>query len=195
MSQTAATIEALIFAYGEPLSLNRICEIMSCSEETAREELQTISEKYQDETFGIELVTVAGKYQFRTKAAFAPFVRLLKESKGRRLSAAAIETLSVIAYRQPVTRHEIEKIRGVDPTPTLKTLLERELITLVGYKESVGQPGLYGTTEKFLHLFGLNSLAELPELRELKQIESDPGEQGTLEEVEEEDDASPEVSV
>ena len=171
-----AILEAIIFAHGEPVSLERLCDVLSCDSDLIMSELEILSDRYRSGDYGIELVVVAGKYQFRTKSAYGQYLRLLKEERPRKLSPAALETLSVIAYRQPVTRHEIEKIRGVDPNPTLKTLLDRELVTLVGHKETVGQPGLYGTTEKFLHLFGLNSIAELPALRELKQIEGDPGE-------------------
>jgi len=181
-----AALEALIFANGEPIPTDRFCEILQCQAEDIEAALDALVQKYRSPEFGIELVLVGSKYQFRTKASLAPYVRLLKDQRPRRLSPAALETLSVIAYRQPVTRHEIEKIRGVDPTPTLKTLLDKELVTLVGHKETVGQPGLYGTTERFLHLFGLSSLAELPALRELKQIESDPGESTVLEEPQEE---------
>ncbi|NMC61835.1 MAG: SMC-Scp complex subunit ScpB [SAR324 cluster bacterium] len=184
-----AALEALIFANGEPISVERFCEILQCQAEDIEEALDALVQKYRSPEFGIELVLVGSKYQFRTKASLASYVRLLKDQKPRRLSPAALETLSIIAYRQPVTRHEIEKIRGVDPTPTLKTLLDKELVTLVGHKETVGQPGLYGTTDRFLHLFGLGSLAELPVLRELKQIESDPGESAISEELQEEDAA------
>lgn len=171
-----AVLEALIFAHGEPIEAERLSAVLNLEAPELDQMLASLSAKYQDSSFGMELVLVAGKYQFRTKSALAMYVCLLKEQKPRKLSAAALETLSVIAYRQPVTRHEIETIRGVDPTPTLKTLLEKDLVTIVGHKESVGQPGLYGTTEKFLHIFGLASLADLPALRELKQVEGDPGE-------------------
>jgi segregation and condensation protein B len=96
--------------------------------------------------------------------------------KPRRLSQAALETLAVIAYQQPVVKSEIDKIRGVDVAPTIKTLLERKLVKILGYQASVGQPALYGTTEDFLSIFGLSSLAELPTLRDLKALVREPGE-------------------
>lgn len=194
----AAVIEAIIFAHGEPIALDRLCEVLGAEEDLVKTEIEQLLAKYRDGDYGIELMTVAGKYQFRTKGVHASYLRALKEQKPRRLSPAALETLSVIAYRQPVTRHEVEKIRGVDPTPTLKTLLDKDLVTVVGHKDAVGQPGLYGTTEKFLHLFGLNSLGELPTLREFKAVESDPGEaaaegavEDDLEYIEEEAQAAP----
>jgi segregation and condensation protein B len=94
----------------------------------------------------------------------------------RRLSQAALETLSVIAYQQPVVKSEIDKIRGVDVAPTIKTLLERNLVKIIGYQASVGQPALYGTTEDFLKVFGLSSLAALPAMRDLKALAKEPGE-------------------
>jgi segregation and condensation protein B len=132
--------------------------------------------KYTGGSNGFELLKVADKYQFRTRAIFAPYIRELKAERPRRLSAAALETLAVVAYRQPVVKSDIERIRGVDVTPTLKTLLERALVKIVGHQPTAGQPALYGTTEEFLRLFSLNSLAQLPSLRDLREFERDPGE-------------------
>jgi segregation and condensation protein B len=98
--------------------------------------------------------------------------------KPRKLSQAALETLSVVAYQQPIVKSEIDKIRGVDVAPTLKTLLERKIIKIIGYQASVGQPSLYGTTDDFLRIFGLSSLAELPALRDLRALAAEPGEVG-----------------
>ena len=100
----------------------------------------------------------------------------MKAGRPRRLSPPALETLAIVAYRQPIVKSDVEKIRGVDATPTLKTLLEKGFVRIVGHRDSVGQPALYGTTEKFLHVFGIRSLSELPTLRDLKELESDPGE-------------------
>lgn len=177
-----AAIESLLFAQGEPLGVSRMQEITNIEVTRIEEILIEIREKLSAETSGFELVQVAEKFQFRTKASFAPFVRELKAGRPRRLSPAALETLSVVAYRQPVVRSDIEKIRGVDVTPTLKTLLERDLIRIVGHQATVGQPALYGTTEEFLKLFGLSSLSALPTLREVEELERDPGESGEQEE-------------
>jgi len=173
-----ALIEALIFANGEPIAPSEIAHVLGSDERTVEGLIGSIRDRYKHEQFGFELVRVAGKYQFRTKEAFAESVGKLKEEKPRRLSIPALETLSIIAYRQPVTRHDIEGIRGVDAIPTIKTLLDRDLVKIVGHKNTVGQPALFGTTDKFLEVFGLGSLSELPSLRELKEVEAEPGESG-----------------
>jgi segregation and condensation protein B len=154
------------------------------------ETIAVIQARFQDSSSGFELVHVAEKYQFRSKAAMAPYLRLLRAEKPRRLSAAALETLSIVAYRQPIVKSDMEKIRGVDVTPTLKTLLERKLIKIIGHQASVGQPALYGTTDEFLKLFGLSSLSALPTLRDLNELESDPGESGAEESVDEQIEGS-----
>jgi segregation and condensation protein B len=171
-----ALIEALIFASGEALDLDRLCAISTLDKEEVLKALSLIKERYQEDGFGFELAQVAGKYQFRTKPEFALYLRELKADRPRRLTNAALETLAIVAYRQPVVRSDIEKIRGVDVTPTLKTLLERGLIKIVGHQNTVGQPALFGTSEEFLKLFGLDSLAELPSLRDLREFEREPGE-------------------
>ena len=119
---------------------------------------------------------MAEKLQLRTKALYASYVRQLMAVKPRRLSQAALETLAVIAYQQPVVKSEIDKVRGVDVAPTVKTLLERNLVKILGYQASVGQPALYGTTEEFLHVFGLPALSALPAMRDLKALVKEPGE-------------------
>lgn len=171
-----ALLEALIFAAVEPVSCERIAEVTGFSAQQVRQALVAIQERHADEASGFELVQIAGKFQFRTKVAFGKYVRELRAGAPRRLSAAALETLAIIAYRQPIVRGDVERIRGVDVTPTLKTLLDRSLVKIVGHQASIGQPALYGTTEEFLKLFGLNSLAELPSLRDLKEFEAEPGE-------------------
>lgn len=169
-------LEALLLAHGDPLGLSRLQEIFQCT----KAELLTIVERLEkccsEKNRGIEIVVVAEKLQLRTKAAYAEFVRGLMAVKPRRLSQAALETLAVIAYRQPVVKSEIDKIRGVDVAPTIKTLVERKLIKILGYQASVGQPALYGTTDEFLQVFGLGGLAELPALRDLKALAKEPGE-------------------
>jgi segregation and condensation protein B len=174
----AGLLEALLIAHGEPLSLETLGAITKLSDADIKEALAKLRTRLEQGNAGVELVEVGARHQIRTKVIFAPFIRELKAGKPRRLSAAALETLAVIAYRQPVVRSDIEKIRGVDVTPTLKTLLERKLVRIVGHQETVGQPALYGTTDDFLKVFGLNSLSQLPTLRDLKELERDPGEPG-----------------
>lgn len=169
-------LEALLLAHGDPLSLARIAEIFGAT----RGEIVALADKLQEqlatENRGIELVVVSEKLQLRTKAAFAEYVRQLMAVRPRKLSQAALETLAVIAYQQPVVKSEIDKIRGVDVAPTVKTLLERKLIKILGYQASVGQPALYGTTEDFLQVFGLSALSELPSIADLKALAKEPGE-------------------
>lgn len=188
----AALVEALLFASGEPLGADRLCEAARCDEVALAAAIAGIEERHKAETSGFMLVQVAGKYQLRTKPQFADFIRELRASRPRRLSQPALETLAIVAYRQPIVKSDIEKIRGVDVSPTLKTLLDRSIIKIVGRQPTVGQPALYGTTEEFLKLFGLNSLSELPTLRDIKELEREPGE--TEEEAEGEDAASGDVA-
>lgn len=177
--ESVPVIEAMLLANGDALSITRISEVTGLENSKVKDALETIQMKYEGDDSGFELVEVAGQYQFRTKAEYASYIQALKSGKPRRLSHAALETLAIIAYRQPIVKSDIEKIRGVDATPTLKTLLDRQLIKIVGHKESVGQPALYGTGDEFLKLFGMAKLSDLPTLRDLKEIERDPGESAT----------------
>ena len=171
-----ALLQALLLASGDPLSLDRLCAASKFDEDAVTAALRTVHERCTDDLSGFELAEVAGQYQLRTRSRFAPFIRQLKAGKPRRLSTAALETLAIIAYRQPIVKSDVEGIRGVDCTPTLKTLLERRLVRIVGHQPTIGQPALYGTTDEFLKLFGLPSLGALPTLRELKEIDREPGE-------------------
>jgi segregation and condensation protein B len=177
----SALLEGLIFASGEPLGIARLKSATDLSEAELKDLLESIAMKFDLEDSGIRLVQVAGKYQFRTRPEFAPYIRELKTARPRKLTPAALETLAIVAYRQPIVKSDVEKIRGVDATPTLKTLLERRLIRIVGHQASVGQPALYGTTDEFLRIFSLRSLAELPTLRDLKELDADPGETEEIE--------------
>lgn len=174
--ERAALVEALLFAHAEPISVGRLAEVCKSTEEEVQAAVAELSTRYAQSGSGFEIVAVADKLQLRTRALFAPYIRVMRAGRPRRLSNAALETLAVIAYRQPVVKSDIEKIRGVDVTPTLKTLLERGVVRIVGHQPSVGQPALYGTTDEFLKLFGLSSLGELPTLRDIKELERDPGE-------------------
>ncbi len=168
--------EALLFVSGHPLTLDKLCEVAKAEEEAAKGALEVLKKSLEDRGASIELVEINGGFQLRTKDFFAPFIQELKRTRPRRLSPAALETLAVVAYRQPVVKSDIEGIRGVDVTPTLKTLLDRRFIRIIGYQATVGQPALYGTTDQFLEVFGLRSLADLPALKDLREINEDPGE-------------------
>ncbi len=192
--QRAGLLEALLLASGDPLSIARIQEILVCSKAEVLALAEVLQKGCSAEDRGVEVVVVAEKLQLRTKALYADHVRQLMAVRPRRLSQAALETLSVIAYQQPVVKSEIDKIRGVDVAPTIKTLLERNLVKIIGYQASVGQPALYGTTEDFLKVFGLSSLAALPAMRDLKALAKEPGEALEIESSSETEDVEgPEV--
>lgn len=174
--EQVALLEALLLAHGEPIGLSKLQDVFHCTKAELLTIVERLEKHYSDKMRGIEVVVVAERLQLRTKAAYAEFVRALMAVKPRRLSQAALETLSVIAYRQPVVKSEIDKIRGVDVAPTIKTLIDRKLIKIIGYQASVGQPALYGTTDEFLQVFGLAGLSDLPALRDIKSLAKEPGE-------------------
>jgi segregation and condensation protein B len=192
-AEQVALLEALLLASGDPLSIARIQDVMGLTKGEVLARADKLQASFAGTEHGIELIVVAEKLQLRTKAAFAEHVRQLMAVKPRKLSQAALETLAVIAYQQPVVKSEIDKIRGVDVAPTLKTLLERKLVKIIGYQASVGQPALYGTTEDFLQVFGLASLSSLPALQDLKAMVKEPGEAGGAEDEEQSEAAVSEV--
>lgn len=167
-------LEALIFASEDPITVSGLSLLL---QEAGVEKgevdaaLQELKQDYNDNPAkGLFLREVAGGYQFITKPDLANWVLKLNVSKPRSLSQAALETLAVIAYRQPAVRSELEQIRGVDSGGVLKTLLERGLIKIMGRREEAGQPLIYGTTPAFLELFHLNNLSELPSMKEIEQL-------------------------
>lgn len=162
-------LEALIFCSESPLSLERMVSLVEGADR--REVKRAVEElvlEYRDRQGGLEIVEVAGGFQVRTRPELAPWVAKLRQQKPARLSRAALEALAIVAYRQPVTRAEIEAIRGVDCAAAIGSLLEKKLIRIVGRKEVPGRPILYGTTQEFLELFGLKNLKSLPTLREIE---------------------------
>jgi segregation and condensation protein B len=171
----SAQIEALLFASDQPLSLPRLCEVLA---EATREEIQAALADLEASCEGgagaLRVLRVAGGYQLATKPDLADTVRRLFTGKRRvRLTKAALESLAIIAYKQPTTRPEIDAIRGVASGGVLETLLERNLIRIAGRSEGVGRPLLYGTTPEFLQYLGLDRLADLPSLEELEQMLSE----------------------
>ena len=161
-------LEALVFASDKPMTAHELAKLASAPLKEVKEILGELRETYAPR--GITLGEVAGGWLFRTNAQFAPFVRELTGEKPVRLSRAQLETLAIVAYRQPITRPEIDEIRGVDSGATMKLLLERELLRILGKKDEPGRPLLYGTTPAFLEFFGLKSLKELPTLREFAEL-------------------------
>lgn len=188
-TQKVALLEALLLASGDPLSVPRIQEIIGGTKAEILQLADNLQAALSDQARGIELVVVAEKLQLRTKADYAEYVRQLMAVRPRKLSQAALETLAVVAYQQPVVKSEIDKIRGVDVAPTLKTLVERKLVKILGYQASVGQPALYGTTEDFLQVFGLPALSSLPSIQDLKALIKEPGEAQST--VDDDSDESP----
>lgn len=161
-------LESLLFSTAEPLALGKLLEALPGYEKRAVvRSLAELGEEYARDERGFRLQQVAGGFQLRTAPANAEFVKALLAQRPVRLTRASLETLAVIAYRQPVTRPEIEAIRGVDVDAVLTTLLERRLVRVLGRKDVVGRPLLYGTTAEFLETFGLKDLASLPTLEEL----------------------------
>jgi segregation and condensation protein B len=167
-------IESVIFAAGAPVALRRLVQVLDgpSSKEVVRA-IGHLAKRYDRGRRGVRLVEVAGGYQFRTAPENADWVRELLKEKPARLGRATLETLAIIAYKQPVTRAEIEAIRGVDVEGALGSLLAKRLIKIEGRKETVGRPLLYVTTPEFLEVFGLKDLNDLPTLKELPASEAD----------------------
>jgi segregation and condensation protein B len=156
-------LEALLFVAHEPVPESRLVDILACEKNDLREALGQLAERYAGESSGIHLKEIAGGWRMLSNPAFAETLALLHGKKAAdRLSAAALETLAVIAYKQPVGRAEIERIRGVGAGPILRHLLELELIKVSGREEGLGRALLYGTTKSFLDRFGLASVKDLP---------------------------------
>lgn len=171
MENYKAVIEALILTSETPLTLEKICAILKDVEKSEIKKLiDEIISGYDERLSGICLAEIAGGFQFRTRPELSSWVKKLKSTKPASLSPAALETLAIIAYRQPIVKAEIEDIRGVDVSAPLKGLLEKKIIRIVGRKDVPGKPIIYGTTKKFLEIFNLKDLSELPTLRELKEL-------------------------
>jgi segregation and condensation protein B len=162
-------LESLLFAAEKPLTPNDLRRLTGCDDAPAiKAALGVLMEDYRER--GVALYDVAGGYQFRTHPSNSEYVQRLIAGRPVRLSRAQLETLSIIAYRQPVTRPEIDEIRGVDSGSTLKVLLDRSLIRVLGKKEEPGRPLLYGTSKEFLEFFNLSELRDLPTLREFHEL-------------------------
>jgi len=161
-------LEALVFASDKPVKAIELARLASAPVKQVRELMDELKATYAHR--GVVLEEIAGGWIFRTNVEFAPFVRELTSERPVRLTRAQVETLAIVAYRQPVTRPEVDDIRGVDSGATLKLLLERDLLRILGKKDEPGRPILYGTTGQFLEFFGLKSLKDLPTLREFTEL-------------------------
>ncbi len=178
----ALHIESLIFASEKPITVEDITNVV---EETMEilldpgqvdEAIQMLRDKYLSDDFAIEIIEISGGYAFMTKGAFHLTIsNYLKQTTTKKLSKAALETLSIIAYKQPVSKSEIESIRGVNCDYAIQKLLEKELIEIKGRSEGLGKPLLYGTSEKFFDYFGLRGVQDLPKLKDFEMPENSIG--------------------
>lgn len=165
-------LEAILFVSGEPISLEKLGKILEeFPKARILEALKHLQRDYAEEGRGVELAEIAGGYMIVTRRDLAPWIKRLKKDKAQsKLSRSALETLAIVGYKQPITRQEIEKIRGVETSSVLRTLLEQKLIRIVGRQDVPGRPILYGTTKHFLQRFGLRDLRDLPPLREIQDL-------------------------
>jgi len=162
-------LESIFFISDSPIRLETLIEILpESNREVIMEGIGRIKTEYEEDSKGVELVEIANGYQFRTKPRWAEWINRLKKAKTVKLSRSALETLAIVAYRQPIIRPAIDEIRGVDSGWVLRTLLEKGLVKMMGRKDLPGRPMIYGTTRTFLELFGLNTLADLPTLKEVQ---------------------------
>ena len=176
-------VEALIFASPQPITLEELRAVLvesvgvEFTDEALLDAIRELKGRYDHAQHSFEVVQIAGGYQFMTKGAYHQTIGThLRQQSTKKLSRSALETLSIIAYKQPVTRSDLEKIRGVSCDYAIQKLLEKELVTITGRSESVGKPLLYGVTDKFLDYFGIRSLNDLPQPKEFQLPENTIGE-------------------
>jgi len=165
-----AVVEALLFAAEKPVDIGQLEETTRFSRELIAEALEELQRRYAPGSGGIILVDLQGRFHLRTDPQVGAYVRRMLHVRPMRLTRAALETLAIVAYRQPVTRPEMEDLRGVDCGAVTRALLERKLIRILGKKDEPGRPLLYGTTREFLELFNLRDLTQLPTLREFQEL-------------------------
>ncbi|MEP6637445.1 MAG: SMC-Scp complex subunit ScpB [Acidobacteriota bacterium] len=170
-AERMAIIEALIYVADEPLNAKSIAEVLKEDQAVIQEAILSLAEEFNGRGSGLNLREVAGGWQFATRAEYHEHVRaFLKSRPSAKLSLASLETLAVIAYKQPITVHEILAIRGVQSPSSIKTLLDKKLIVAKGRKETVGRPMMYGTSKDFLIQFGLKDLSELPSIEDFQDL-------------------------
>jgi segregation and condensation protein B len=171
----SAIIESIIFASDTPLSLDRLCDLLAEFErEDIKAGLKELVLMHEARCGGFQLVEVAGGWQFRTLPDLQQYVARHVKTRAVKFSQSALETLAIVAYRQPVTRSEIEHLRGVDCGGVLKTLLDKKLVRILGKKDIPGRPLIYGTSKEFLETFGLKNLKGLPTLKEIQALDETP---------------------
>ena len=166
-------IEAMLFVSGEPIMLAALKSVMDIPEPDIKQAIDELIAEYQERDRGIIIMEVAQGYQMVTNPLYAKLLRkFTNTAASNKLSMPALETLAIVAYKQPLIKAEVEQIRGVNSDGVIKSLLDKRLIKIVGQKEAPGKPMLYGTTKEFLQYFGLKDLTELPTLRELTREEA-----------------------
>ncbi|MBC8134678.1 MAG: SMC-Scp complex subunit ScpB [Fibrella sp.] len=170
--ETARIIEALLFASGDPLTVKELVKATDTDIETVTIALRGLGDRYSQAGSALQLVEIANGFQLATRSEYAAYIGKLLAPHANRLSKPALETATIIAYRQPCTQAEIEAVRGVGSDGVLKTLMERELIAEAGRKQTPGRPLLYATTPQFLHYFGLSSLTELPVMEDDEEAQA-----------------------
>jgi len=170
-NQLKAVIECLLFISNKPVSRDKIKDVLGDVDAGfIREVIAELGNDYDQRQSGLKLTEVAGGYQLNTRSEYAPWLKKLhKDATTFKLSQSALETLSIIAYKQPISKAEIEEVRGVDTSGVLYNLLEKKLIKVAGRKDCLGHPLLYGTTNEFLRYFGLNNISEIPLLEEINK--------------------------
>ena len=174
-TQIKNIIEAMLFVSDKPLFLSEIRSVLEGPDaDEIKEVINELAGEYEKQTSALKIKEIAGGYQITTDPVLAPWLKKLYKTAGAdRLSGPSLETLAIIAYKQPTTKPEIEAIRGVNVDGVLKTLIEKNLVKILGRRDTVGCPIIYGTTMEFLQYFGLNSLQELPKLEEFNFTEKD----------------------
>ncbi|MDA8429834.1 MAG: SMC-Scp complex subunit ScpB [Geobacteraceae bacterium] len=171
----SAIIECVFFTAEAPLSLDRLCELLHEFErDEIKAALNVLVQSCDERDSGIHLVEVAGGWQYRTRPGYQTYVTRHIKAKSAKFSQSALETLAIVAYRQPITRAEVEHLRGVDCGGVLKSLLEKRLVKILGKKDIPGRPLIYGTSKEFLEIFGLKDLKSLPTLKEIQALEDVP---------------------
>lgn len=170
-----AIIECIVFTADTALSLDRLCEMLpEFGRDDIRAALAELVGSHEGRDGGVQLVEVAGGWQFRTRPDFQQYVVRHVKTKTSKFSQSSLETLAIVAYRQPITRAEVEHLRGVDCGGVLKSLLEKRLVRILGKKDIPGRPLIYGTSKEFLEVFGLKDLKSLPTLREIQALDDVP---------------------
>ena len=195
LEEVRASVEALLYASGDPIPMRSLKKVFPEARDLVNDALSSLKEIYEQPGRGLQLIEVAGGWQITTRPEYHERVgRLFDSPRPSRLSIQALETLAVIAYRQPATVPEIMELRGVRSAGVVRTLLERKLVKIVGRKKVVGHPLLYGTTKEFLVRFGLKNVRDLPQLKDMSEVFGDEVAQ-QLETLDQLDEAKEEVEI